>query len=138
MSRTDVIEIMNGAIATGGVFLMIVILRYVMSPLASQRGKRNARAIGVFVVGETIITAWQWLRRHQLNDNIDPSWMDAYPVTATGKIIVVIGLFCMLRVFSQSAAPDWVWAGFMTAVVAVMAALAFGGPIIGSPGLPVP
>jgi len=61
------------------------------------------------------------------NDGYDTAWIRSIPVPFIALSIEIVGLFCMVRVFSMTTWPSWIWAVSMAATIAVMAALAWGG-----------
>ena len=121
MFRTLFLEIAFGTLAVGSLLLVVVIGRYLMWPQATARGSEVARAIGMFDLGFVILCGWWWLRFHLRNDGYDITWMDDHPVgVVIGLVIAMVGIFCMVRVFSLSRAPAWIWLGVVGFTVAVM------------------
>lgn len=109
MLNPSVLEILNGSLAASGLVLLVVFARYLISAESTERGREACRAVAVFVLGETIVRGWLWLWRNQINDGLDVAWMLPYPVPALGGAIALVGVFCMLRVFSVIPWPAWVW-----------------------------
>lgn len=124
MLRSLFLEIAFGTMAIGGFLLLGVIVRYLAWPNATPRGIGAARAIGAFDLGFVILCAWWWLRFHLRNDGVDITWMDDYPAVVIGLTIAMFGIFCMVRVFSLSRAPAWIWLGIVTLTVVVMTVVA--------------
>lgn len=118
------LEIANGTLAMSGFALLFVFGRYLLDPKATPRGRNAARAIACFVAGETILRSWIWLWRHQANDGVPNDWMTGYPVVAVGLAVAMIGAFCMMRVFSFSKAPAWIWLVVASATFATMTVVA--------------
>ena len=61
-----------------------------------------------------------------MNDGVDASWMTPYPVPIFGGTIAMIGIVCLIRVFSSALWPMWVWASavFLTLVaISLMAVM---------------
>lgn len=119
------LEIANGILVVGGIMLLIVIVRYhIWSPIATPRGKKVARAIATMVAGMVIFRGWVWLWRHQVNDGISASWMMDLPVPAVGLVVQMIGIFCMVRLLSNSHASPVVWLIIVAATVILTTAFA--------------
>lgn len=118
------LEIVNGSIAIGAAILLLVLARYMFHGEATTRGKRVARAIFVFMLGTFIFRSWIWLWRHQLNDGHSVDWMGTIPIPFVGYCITVIGIWCMIRVFTLSRQPSWVWAGIIAITVGSLTLLA--------------
>jgi hypothetical protein len=124
MFRTHFLEIAFGTMAVGGLSLLIVIGRYLMGSAGTPRGREVARSICVFDLGFVMLCLWWWLRFHLRNDGYDIAWMDHHPVgVVVGLTVAMIGIFCMVRVFSLSRAPAWIWLGVVGGTVAVMTAV---------------
>src|SRR5687768_14745658 len=108
MIRSYFLEIVNGTMAVGGLLLLTVIGKYLLDEKSTLRGRAVARAIGCFILGDTIIRFWLWIWRNRLNNGYDVEFFENVPVVLIGYIIAIIGVFCMLRVFSFYRFKPWV------------------------------
>lgn len=119
------LEVVNGTLALGCALFLVILLRYMLDPAATDRGKRVARAIGVFVFGIFVFRSWIWVWRHQANDGWSVEWMNAVPIHIAGYVITMVGIFCMIRVFSLSRQPAWVWLGITLVTIGSVTLFAF-------------
>lgn len=90
---------------------------------ARQRiGNQAAIAVGVHVLGLTIIRAWSTAQYYLQGRDINPDIVEnIYAIPLVGLGFAVVGMACCIRIFSPARWGNWGW------VLSFMAAIGFVG-----------
>lgn len=122
-------EGMNGALFLDLSFALFMFGIYIVFELRRDGYRMRARAaVSVFVMlcGELILRGWFWLWRIQINASHSVAWMDAWPVVPLGMSIEMLGVLCLIRVFSPDSWSRQTWLAVAVISVMVACAAAFG------------
>lgn len=122
-------EGMNGALFLDLTFAITMFGLYIVHELRHQGYRMRARAavsIGVMLIGEAILRGWFWLWRIEVNAGRSVAWMDAWPVVPIGMSIEMLGVLCLIRVFSPDDWSRQTWLAVALISVMVACVAAFG------------
>lgn len=120
---------MNGALFIDLSFAFVMFGVYIGHELCANGYRMRAQAaisIEMLLLGEMILRGWFWYWRLQINWGHDVTWMDGYPIVPVGMAVEMIGVLCLIRVFSPDhwSRMTWLVVGAMS--VAVACAIAMG------------
>jgi putative copper export protein len=125
-------ESMIGALFLVLLFAFAMFARYVRHEYRERGYAERVRAtvsIMTVLLGEMILHGWYWLQRMQINAHHDATvaWMRAHSAAPIGRAIEIVGVLCLIRVFSPDswARQTWLAIGIVAAIVATF--IAHGG-----------
>lgn len=122
------VEAMNGALfidLTIALLMFVAFIRVELSTFGYRMRAQAAISIMVLILGDAILRGWFWYWRSQVNDGLSVVWMDAWNVAPIGMAVEMLGVLCLIRVFS----PDywhrftWLWLGLLAIAVSVAVSL---------------
>jgi hypothetical protein len=120
-------EGMNGALFLDLTFALLMFGTYIIYELRRGGYRMRAKAaisVEVMLLGELILRGWFWLWRIQINTGQNVGWMDDLPVVPIGMSIEMLGVLCLIRVFSPDtwSRQTWLAVGVMSVLFACAAA----------------
>lgn len=119
---------MNGALFINLSFAFVMFGVYIGHELATNGYRMRAQAaisIEMLLLGEMILRGWFWYWRLEVIAGRSVEWMNDYPVVPIGMSIEMVGVLCLIRVFSPDhwSRLTWLAVGVMSIVVACVAAM---------------
>lgn len=88
----------------------------------TRLGNQAAVAVGVHILGLTLIRSWTTYLYWANESGVDTSGAeDAYPLAMVGLVIAMVGMACCIRIFSPVRWGNWGW------ILTFCAALGFVG-----------
>jgi hypothetical protein len=118
---------MNGALFIDLFFAALMFGTYIAHEVRINGYRMRAKAaisIEMVLLGDLILRGWFWYWRMQANAGHSVAWMDTYPVVPIGMSIEMLGVLCLIRVFSPDnwSRQTWLAVGVVSVVVACAAA----------------
>lgn len=110
--------------------LLVVFVRYIISEVRKGNLRLNwsywsnpwlrhrmAAAVIVTFSGSFIYRIWTWFARFCANTGFDCLWMREWIVVpAIGSALQVVGILCMIRVFTPDEWNRWTWLYWLVGV----------------------
>jgi hypothetical protein len=123
-SRFD--ESMNGAVFLALAFAVVMFGLYLWDEMRENGYRTRAKAaasISGMLAGEMILRGWFWVRAWRIDGYKVSEWISGYPITSAGKVIEMVGVLCLIRVFAPDhwSRATWVAVGMASVVIAVVA-----------------
>jgi hypothetical protein len=117
---------MNGALFIDLSFAFVMFCIYIGHELSTNGYRMRAQAaisIAMLLLGEMILRGWFWFWRLQVVAGRSVEWMSDVSVVPLGMSIEMVGVLCLIRVFSPDhwSRMTWLAVGAMSAVVACVA-----------------
>lgn len=122
-------EGMNGALFLDLSFAIMMFGTYIVYEVRRHGYRKRAQAavsIEVMLLGELILRGWFWLWRIEINIGRNAAWMNVWPVVPIGMSIEMLGVLCLIRVFSPDDWSRQTWLAVALISVVVACAAAFG------------
>lgn len=120
---------MNGALFIDLSFAFVMFGAYIAHELRTNGYRMRAQAaisIEMLILGEMILRGWFWYWRLQLSWGHDVAWMDGYPTVPIGMTVEMVGVLCLIRVFSPDHWSKMTWLGVGATSVMVACSIALG------------
>jgi hypothetical protein len=124
-------ESMIGALFLVLLFAFTMFARYVRHEY-SQRGyaERVKASVSIMTVilGEMILHGWFWVLRMQINAHHDSAvvWMRAHSIAPIGRAIEIVGVLCLIRVFSPDSWSQQTWLAIGVIASLIATTIAYG------------
>ena len=120
-------EGMNGALFIDLFFAALMFGTYIIYEFRLHGYRMRTQAaisIEMMLIGEMILPGWFWYWRVLANAGRSTEWMNDWPVVPIGMGVQMLGVLCLIRVFSPDtwSRQTWLAVGIASVVVACVAA----------------
>jgi hypothetical protein len=120
-------EGMQGALFIDMFFAALMFGTYIIYEFRRNGYGMRAQAavsIEVMLLGDLILRGWFWYFRILSNAGHDIEWMKAWPVAPIGMSVQMMGVLCLIRVFSPDgwSRQTWLAVGVVSVIVACVSA----------------
>jgi hypothetical protein len=89
---------------------------------------KSTVSIITLILGDMILHGWFWLQRMQINAHHDAAvaWMRAHSLAPLARAIEIVGVLCLIRVFSPDSWARQTWLAIGIVAIIVASFIAYG------------